>query len=122
MSSLLAVRTTLPLRIRAGTELEVKETTKRLSTVSAHQNSNNHQTVYRLLTYQTSIITFKKERRPGGGGVVLLPYNGLMGTCDQPGHVLRDFCLKQGIDFIIFCLRKSIFSLAINSLRVFSTN
>ena len=27
-----------------------------------------------------------------------------MGTCGQPGYVFRDFCLKQGIDFIIFCL------------------
>ena len=36
----------------------------------------------------------------GGGGV--LPYKGLMGTCGQPGYVFRDFCLKQGIEFIIF--------------------
>ena len=27
-----------------------------------------------------------------------------MGTCGQPGYVFRDFCLKQGIDFINFCL------------------
>ena len=27
-----------------------------------------------------------------------------MGTCGQPGYVFRDFCLKQGIDFIIFGL------------------
>ena len=25
-----------------------------------------------------------------------------MGTCGQPGYVFRDFCLKQGIEFIIF--------------------
>ena len=25
-----------------------------------------------------------------------------MGTCGQPGYVFPDFCLKQGIDFIIF--------------------
>ena len=67
----------------------------------------------------------------GGGGV--LPYKGLMGTCGQPGYVLRDFCLKQGIDFIIFCLnqgidfnnfclKEGIFSWTINSLRVRSTN
>ena len=37
---------------------------------------------------------------PRGGGV--LPYKGLMGTCGQPGYVFRDFCLKQGIEFIIF--------------------
>ena len=66
---------------------------------------------------------------PGG----LLPYKGLMGTCGQPGYVLRDFCLKQGIDFIIFCLnqgidfinfclKEGIFSWTINSLRVRSTN
>ena len=33
---------------------------------------------------------------PGGGGGVL-PYKGLIGMCDQPGYVFRDFCLKQGI-------------------------
>ena len=43
----------------------------------------------------------------GGGGV--LPYNGLMGTCGHPGYVFRDFCLKQGNDFIIFCLKRRIF-------------
>ena len=43
---------------------------------------------------------------PSGEGV--LPYKGLMGTCDQPGYVFRDFCLKQGIDFIIFCLNQGI--------------
>ena len=63
----------------------------------------------------------------------LLPYKGLMGTCGQPGYVLRDFCLKQGIDFIIFCvnqgvdfinfcLKQGIFSWTINSLRLCSTN
>ena len=31
-----------------------------------------------------------------------------MGTCGQPGYVLRDFCLKQGIEFIIFCLNQGI--------------
>ena len=39
-------------------------------------------------------------RSPGG----ILPYKDLMGTCGQPGYVFRDFCLKQGIDFIIFVL------------------
>ena len=39
-----------------------------------------------------------EEFMPGG----VLPYNGLMGTCGQPGYVFRDFCLKQGIEFIIF--------------------
>ena len=29
-----------------------------------------------------------------------------MGTCGQPGYVFRDFCLKQGIDFINFCLNR----------------
>ena len=43
---------------------------------------------------------------PGGGGVV--PYKGLMGTCGQPGDVFRDFCLKKGIEFIIFCLNQGI--------------
>ena len=53
-----------------------------------------------------------------------------MGTCSQPGYVFRDFCLKQNIDFIIFCLnhgiyrfvsnfclKQDIFSWTINSLR-----
>ena len=66
----------------------------------------------------------------GGGGV--LPYKGLMGMCGQSGYVFGDFCLKQGIDFIIFvlirvsilsiCLKQGIFSWTINSLRVCSTN
>ena len=41
---------------------------------------------------------------PGG----VLPYKGLMGTCGRPGYVFRDFCLIQGIDFIIFCLNQGI--------------
>ena len=32
-----------------------------------------------------------------------------MGTCGQPGYVFRYFYLKQGIDFIIFCLKQHIF-------------
>ena len=54
---------------------------------------------------------------PPGGGVGVLPYKGLMGTCGQPGYFFRDFCLKQGIDFINFCLKldclQSAFSLKI---------
>ena len=46
---------------------------------------------------------------PGRGGGVL-PYKGLMGTCGQPGYVFRDFCLEQGIEFIIFVvIRVSIY-------------
>ena len=59
------------------------------------------------------------SKSPGGG---VLPYKGLMGTCGQPGYVLRDFCLKQGINFNNFCLKEGIFSWTINSLRVRSTN
>ena len=40
----------------------------------------------------------------------VLPYKGLMGTYGQPGYVFRDFRLKQGIDFINFCLKQGIFS------------
>ena len=29
-----------------------------------------------------------------------------MGKCGQPGDVFRDFCLKQGIEFSIFCLNE----------------
>ena len=36
----------------------------------------------------------------------VLPYKGLMGTCGKPGYVLWDFCLKQGIEFILFCLKQ----------------
>ena len=40
-----------------------------------------------------------------------------METCGQPGYVFRDFFLKQGIDFINFCLNldclQSAFSLKI---------
>ena len=51
----------------------------------------------------------KQSRSPRGRGV--LPYTGLVGTGGQPGHVFRDFCLNQGIDFISFCLKKGIFFL-----------
>ena len=41
-----------------------------------------------------------------------------MGTCGQPGYVFRDFCLKQGIDFInLSFFKQGIFSRTINSLR-----
>ena len=40
----------------------------------------------------------RQSSSPGG----VLPYKDLMGSCGQPGYVFRDFCLKQGIDFIIF--------------------
>ena len=53
------------------------------------------------LPFTSHIVT------PGGGGGVL-PYKGLMGTCGQPGYVLRDFCLEQGTDFITFCLNQGI--------------
>ena len=31
-----------------------------------------------------------------------------MGTFGQPGYVLRDFCLKQGIEFVLFWLNQGI--------------
>ena len=31
-----------------------------------------------------------------------------MGTCGQPGYVFGDFCLKQGIDSLIFFLNQGI--------------
>ena len=59
---------------------------------------------------------------PGrGGGGVVLPYKGLMGTCGQPGYVFRDFCLKQGIEFTIFCLKQDIFSWTMNS-KIFTSS
>ena len=39
---------------------------------------------------------------PGEGGGGVLPQKGLMGRRSQTGCVFRDFCLKQGIDVIIF--------------------
>ena len=45
-------------------------------------------------------LRYLVHNTPGGGGV--LPYKGLMGTCGQLGYVFRDFCLKQGINFINF--------------------
>ena len=32
-----------------------------------------------------------------------------MGTSGQPRYVFRDFSLKQGVDFIIFCRKQGIF-------------
>ena len=49
-------------------------------------------------------VSITKTQDPWEGGA--LPYKGLMGTCSQPGYVFRDFCHKQGIDFIIFCLKQ----------------
>ena len=47
------------------------------------------------------VVAYKGFQISEGG---VLPYKGLMGTCGQPGYVFRDFCLKQGIEFIIFVL------------------
>ena len=52
----------------------------------------------KIATYFLDGTSYSKT--PGG----VLPYKGLMGTCGQPGYVFRDFCLKQGIEFIIFVL------------------
>ena len=38
------------------------------------------------------------------GGVGVLPYEGLMKTCGQPGYVFRDFCLKQVSNLSFFVL------------------
>ena len=43
-----------------------------------------------------------------GERVLPRPYRGLMGTCSQLGYIFRDFCLTQGIDFIIFYLETAI--------------
>ena len=51
---------------------------------------------------------FSSPSVPGGGGGG--GYKSLMRTCGQPGYVLQDFCLKQGIDFINFCHKQGIFS------------
>ena len=65
------------------------------------------------------MVAYETWSPPRGG---VLPYKGLMGTSGQPGYVFRDFCRKQGIDFIIiylnqgivvinFCLKQGIFFL-----------
>ena len=54
------------------------------------------------MTERWSLLSLMSVRWGGGGGV--LPYKGSMGTYGQPGYVFRDFCRKQGIEFIIFCL------------------
>ena len=67
-----------------------------------------------LLGRKVKIVAIVEGEEPGGGGV--LPYKGLMGTCGQPGYVFRDFCLKQGIDFIIFGL------ISVSILSIFVLN
>ena len=59
--------------------------------------------------FSISSLYLQSEPGRGGGGVEVLPYKGLMGTCGQARYVFRDFCLKQDIDFFIFCLKKGIF-------------
>ena len=74
----------------------------------------------------------RAELHPGLNPRGVLPYKGIMGTCDQPGYVFRDFRLKQGIEFIIFCLnqgidlsifvfKQDIFSWTINS-KIFTSS
>ena len=48
--------------------------------------------------------------------MILLAREAGEGTYGQPGYVFRDFCLKQGIDFINFCLkpRVSIFLIVLH--------
>ena len=46
----------------------------------------------------------KHARSPWG----VLPYKGLMGKVGQPGYVFQDFCLKQSMEFIIFCFNQGI--------------
>ena len=57
-----------------------------------------------------AVLSLQLQRNVNARGGGLLPYKGLMGTCDQLGYVFRDFCLKQGIGFINFCLKQGIFS------------
>ena len=57
----------------------------------------------KVLTVCVNVLQRTSIKKPQGGGGVL-PYKALMGTCGQPGYVFRDFCLEQGIEFIIFVL------------------
>ena len=80
--------------------------TRKMSTIfesGLYSNSNSKQVSH---SKQETISVIFTHPRGGGGGV--LPYKGLMGTCGQPGYVFRDFCLKQGIEFIICCLNQGI--------------
>ena len=62
--------------------------------------------------------TFRPQKKDINFPRGVLPYKGLMGACGQPGYVFRDFCLKQGIDFInLSFFKQGIFSWTINSLR-----
>ena len=54
-----------------------------------------------ILMIVVALVFGSLVKTPGG----VIPYKGLIGTCGQPGYVFRDFCLKQGIEFIIFCLK-----------------
>ena len=68
----------------------------------------------------TSLINGLKARERGGGGGT--PSKGLNGDVRPAGYVFRDFCLKLGIEFIIFCLNQDIFSWTINSKTFTSSN
>ena len=77
--------------------------TRKMSTFfesGLYSNSNSKQVSHSKQETIGVIFT-----HPGGG---VLPYKGLMGTYGQPRYVFRDFCLKQGIEFIICCLNQGI--------------
>ena len=71
--------------------------------------------------------------RPRGKGYNLTPLQWLKWTRSQQDYIFRDFCPKQGIDFIFCCLKQGIdviisffkqvtFSWTTNSLLVCTTN
>lgn len=61
-------------------------------------NTRKYHNFYVNFSFEVKLLEWL--RKPPG----VLPYKGLIGTCGQLGCVFRDFCLKQSIEFIIFCL------------------
>ena len=76
------------------------------SAIARLNNQNQVLVVEKLNSAINQINCYPED--PGRAGWGVLPYKGLMGTCGQPGYVFRDFCLKQDIKFIIFCLNQGI--------------
>ena len=58
----------------------------------------------------------------GLGASRLLPYKGLMGACGQSRYGLRDFRLKQGIDFFYFVLNMVSFMANVLNMVSFMAN
>ena len=67
-----------------------------MSSEAALSRRGNHEDLVSSVYAAKTSICLLQGSNPGGG-LGVLPYKGLMGTCGQPGYVFRDFCLKQGM-------------------------